>query len=220
MLGEKMLSTGPVRVACSFDPALDRSTEENRRKILLYEQTRHAPLLEGLVIPGRRIQWFHLRRLPRSVAMEIDATAPSKKAAYINAFRMAVVKVENLIKDNGQLEEVFTPECTEAREPKAGLTRSEMDHFPMEEVYDIGAVVMGRASLRHGKQPYFPPLESSVNALARAQMLFTNGLADENPAAASAKRGKPEENSTGTDPNTERFENGGVPPTDATAKAS
>lgn len=216
----EFLSTGAVRVACPFDPALDRSTEEYRARINRYHVSRDPKELEGLELSGHRIRWFHIRRLPRSVAAQIDATAKGQIGSQIAAFRSSVVAVEHLDKDDGGFEERWEPECAKpGNDLKSGLTIQELDLFTPEEMYDIGAVARGRASLRHGKQPFFPPLESSVRALAEMQIAFS-GLVDGSPAAASRKRGEPGASSTTTPPTPVARESSGAKPTDAPAKGS
>jgi hypothetical protein len=190
MLGAKLLTTQPVRVCCSHDPAIDRELSN----VNFYMVVRDESLVKAL--PGKAITWFHLRRLPRSVAADIEATASNRMVAQLLAFNLAVIRVENLHTDEGEIID-FVPLAHQSngdRNPSQGLSRDEVNYFTTSERTDIGDVVLRRSDLRHGRQPFFPPLESSVRALGEAVFLS----ADESPEAVSLRHARSGSPSTTT----------------------
>lgn len=218
MFGEKLLSVHPVRVCVGHDPALDRSTDEAKERLVRYMHIRDEKLLEGLELPGEHITWYWVKRLPRSAKLDIDATAPNDKFRWIHAFRLAVVKVDGLRHDDGNIEDGWRPSYLSGDgDPKKGLTRDELGLFDPDDIYDIGKFALDRASFRPGKLPFSEPPESSVRALHEAQMRFAFTRADMSRLAASLKSESSEETTTATATTLDASAVSGETPTAATA---
>lgn len=219
MLGAKLLSVAPVRVCTPFDFALDRSTDEAKEKLVRYAHIRDESIIDGLEISGERVMWFYVKRLPRSVVLDIDATAPNDKYRWIHAFRLSVVKVDGLRHDDGTIEDGWRPDYLNGGDgdSKKGLSKEELNFFNLEEVYDIGAFALKRASFRPGKLPYSEPPESSVRALGEAQMTAAFTRADANRLAASQRSEDSEATSTATPTKQDFTGSDGALGTDATA---
>lgn len=158
-----LMSVGPVRVCCPFDPAIDR----DRTPIAKYTYERDPAMI--VERDGAQVTWFHLRRLTRKRILEIDQIATSEKVALITAFRDAVVRVDHLPMPGGDVNPCWQPAYM-LRDP-AEVTRrqvsdDELELFTREEVYDIGHTAWVLSNLRQGRPVYCPPLDTSVHAMA------------------------------------------------------
>lgn len=204
-IGAQFLTAVPIRVCCCHDPAIDTERSDLQK----YMVSRDEQFITQR--SGMQIQWYVCKPLRRSHALDIQAMSVGKDAARVQAFRRGVVKVENLHTDASIHD--FVPECFgPGGAADDGWTQDEFDYIPPDDVFDIGEVVLRRANFRRGMQPWFPPLPSSVRALAEVAYR----PADESPPDASPR---PDESAgPSTTSESERTDASGVPLGDATAK--
>jgi len=173
-----LMSVGPVRVCCPFDPAIDRDKSQLAR----YAYERKPDLI--VEREGRRVTWFHLQRLSRKRVLEVDQVATNEKAALIAVFRDAVLQVDNMPRLDGSVDDVWLPSWR-TQEPSSvthrRLSEEELELFTREEIYDIGQAAWVISNLRPGRPIYCRPLDTSVLAMAATGYHH----ADESPIGAS-----------------------------------
>ena len=140
--------------------------------------TRDPELLRERI--GQCIQWYHLRPLRRSRALEIRNNCVNDKSARSVAFMECVVAVENLRTDGGLLQQWQPGFARDTARAEGGgqMTLDELDFFPPRQVYEIGAIALVRADLARGEPVFFPPLDSSGLAILVASYLSADGNLD------------------------------------------
>lgn len=192
-MADAISATRPVRVCCPFDPSIDHD-KSNLDRYFFERDERWIVEAEG-----KRVCWFHLRRLTRKRVLEIDQAATSEKQALILAFRESVVRVDNLPMPDGTVEETWLPAwstCDPSTVKRRVLNDEEIELFTREEIYDIGQVAWVISNLRPGMQAFCVPLDTSVHAMVATR----RRLADASPAPASRDSAQPCSVSTPTPP--------------------
>lgn len=163
-MSEALFSVGPVKVCCSFDPAIDSA----RSNLAEYSTTRDPKYIHEA--EGQRITWFHVQRMKRSRLMEIDQLATSEWQAKITAFRECVIRVDNLTLASGEVHPAWLPEHKTKGDDwgsrKRIIQEAELEHFLREEIYEVGHVALVLSNLRPGRPAFFPPLDTSAHAMA------------------------------------------------------
>jgi hypothetical protein len=156
-----LASVAPFAVVTPFDPAID----DDASNVSLYMETRDMSLLKWHVDSPPTV--FHVQRLAVSRALMIaqHGTTPEQKHAL--AFMSGVVRVDNVRTESGIIPQWFPEWCKPGSDAKSQvMTDAELQHFAVDEVLDIGSVVLARANLRPGRPVCFVPQESSALALA------------------------------------------------------
>lgn len=158
----ELFSVAPFAVVTPFDPAID----DGACKVAEYFETRDMALLK--FHPAQSPTVFHVKRLPVSRVLSIMQHGTSEENRAALAFMSGVVRVDNLRMPDGSLHHQWTPEwCRPASQATAqAMTDDELNQFALDEIIDIGSVVIARANLRHGRSPCFVPPQSSALALA------------------------------------------------------
>jgi len=182
-----------VRVCCPFDPGIDQE-RSNLDRYFFDRDPKHIAEAEG-----KRVCWFHVRRLTRKRILEIDQNATSEKHGLLLAFRESVARVDNLPMPDGSIAETWLPAWATqdtAQIKRRSLSDDELELFTREEVYDIGQVAWVISNLRPGTPAYCVPLDTSVHAMVATR----RRLAGESQPPASQDSGPQCSDSTATPP--------------------
>lgn len=163
-----------IRVAVPWDPGID-FTKCSTERAVHYAVTRDAELLEGLERQSLPIAWFTLRQLDKNVATAIGAQLATNEVKYAEVFDLALVKVENLLGDDGQ-PRTFTPTWKQREEdgPHSRLGSDESAIFDDDYRWELGYVAyIWSARHGHGRPKIWEmtPWARHAVAIARAVAL-------------------------------------------------
>lgn len=145
-----------LRVCSILDPAIDPA----RSDLAKYETTRNPSLVHAL--PGRAIEWFHLRPLTmREMKLSISHQMTAE-GRWCISFCLAVVGVENV---GGRLSAgLWKPTTPIGNDGRMMVSDDDLELWDGITIDEIGKVAYERASFRRAAEGFYalPPSSAVV----------------------------------------------------------
>lgn len=157
-----------LRVVSVMDGALDRAAMAG--EFGEYIRSRNPSLVREL--PGARLTWFTLRRIPPSVYQRYVMTAESEPERHRRAFLAGVDSISGWAwSENGPLEDrVGTGRMRTATGEIVCWTDGELEHLPPAYIEEVGALVDMRSFLAGIGVGSYPVPQWLLSALAARRL--------------------------------------------------
>lgn len=175
-----MKKLGELPVVCVFDEAIDVD-RIGVTALLAYGESRDWNAVAPFFVAGKMPKVFHLRAISTSAFLSYVATAASAEDRAARAFAASVVRVDNMLTDDGVVVSNWRPS---SRAENAVLTTEEINAFAPAEVIEIGRVAYARSFLVRTTQPtYELPLSSlEILKLQTSHRAVQSGATASKPA--------------------------------------
>jgi len=152
------------RVASICDTAIDLDGM-GMRDAKRYARERDASLVKEL--PGKRVTWFTLRRIPTSLYQRFVMNAATDGERFTRAFMAAVESIHHLVGMDGEYRALFEP-TGEAHTPLGPMKvwrDDALELIPPAYIEEIGSVAMLRSALSPKAKPVYHLPHLSLLAL-------------------------------------------------------
>lgn len=183
-----------LRVCSILDPAIDHV----RSDLAKYETTRNPGLVHPL--PGKAIEWFHLRPLTmRELKLSI-ATQMTAEARWCLSFCLAVTGVENI---GGRLSAgLWKPSTPIGTDGRMMLSDDDLEMWDGVTIDEIGKVAYERASFRRAAEGFFalPPSSAVVLQTVSDRLAAATRLAAKTRSSGERSPEQTEGGSSSDDP--------------------
>lgn len=181
------------KVASIADSAMD--VHAMGAGVTEYLRTRDPELVRE--VPGRKLTWFYLRPIPRSVFSRFVQTGATEDERFERAFKVAVVRVDGL---SAELPSKVPTGSVESATGKIECWKDEeLELISPAYVDEIGALAWWRSFLAHEKQVTYPQRRTSLAILATRALQSAAALqtaatqsGSENPSQGSSQDSEPQ----------------------------
>lgn len=145
------------RIVVGADTAIDHEAmtiAQMREYLDSRDEQKIAPFIKA----GSKPTWFHIREIAHDQWDEIDE-ARSEGQRYMLCFQAGVIRVENLVQEDGPVLTNWEPSREHSSDSHAPMSEKNLTRFSRYEVQEVGRAVYQHSFLASRmRRSYLPPL--------------------------------------------------------------